>query len=338
MRFRLFVLTVLVALTASLFADDYAILPSSGPTSGGTQVTIKGDFGSWPYGVIFGSVGVPAVRVDEHTLTATTPAHLPGTVPVSIFEYDIGLATDLSFTFYETATPRYERVLLPIFTPPIKGAFGSEFHTDLRASLKDGGTIVHLYGLEPACVAPPCVFDAEREAYTLTREAPDLEPSSVERSPTPGRFLYIPAEEASHVSMNLRAYDVTRSHENFGTEMPVVRMREFAANYSVIKLVGVPRDPRFRSTLRIYGAGSTFVKVRIEAEGSVTERMVVLSEPADLFTPAYAQISDLPSGTGTMKISIFVPMPPVLPVASEPIWAFVTVTNNDTQLISTITP
>jgi hypothetical protein len=339
MRSSVLGLMLAVSLTSSLFAS-YTITPSSGSTAGGTQVTIKGgEFGLWPYGIIFGGAEVPATRVDEHTLVATTPAHVPGPVSITIFEYDLGLPTDLTFSFYEARpAPFYERILLPIFTPPVKGAFGSEFHTDLRVSLKEPVT-ARIHGLLPACAFPPCApMHADAEPYTLTPAAPDIEPAALERSGAPGRFIYVPVTEAQHIAMNLRAYDVTRSHENFGTEMPIVRARDFAESYSAIKLLGVPRDPRFRNTLRIYGTGATVISMRIEADGQVTQRDLELGDAPDPFTPAYAQIGDLPAGTGTMNITLQVPIPPILPPASEAIWAFVTVTNNETQLISTITP
>ncbi|HEX2059152.1 MAG TPA: hypothetical protein VHK90_00280, partial [Thermoanaerobaculia bacterium] len=63
-------------------------------------MTITGEFGAWPYGVYFGSTAaLETRRVDEHTLVAVTPPHLPGVSEVRIFEYDLFLGTDLTFTF-----------------------------------------------------------------------------------------------------------------------------------------------------------------------------------------------------------------------------------------------
>ena len=54
-------LLLLLALALPLFAQtQYTITPNRGPVTGGTEVTIKGEFGQWPYGVIFGDTSVPA--------------------------------------------------------------------------------------------------------------------------------------------------------------------------------------------------------------------------------------------------------------------------------------
>src|SRR3989454_1588321 len=74
------------------FTDDNfsvgAVSPASGLTLGGTLVTITGtgfNSGQSPYTVIFGSgTTVSANRVDDQTLTATTPAHTAGTVDVIV--------------------------------------------------------------------------------------------------------------------------------------------------------------------------------------------------------------------------------------------------------------
>jgi len=54
-------------------ANPFKMTPSSGPISGGTVVTFTGDFGSWPYDVIFGQTFVPGYRVDKNTVVAVTP-------------------------------------------------------------------------------------------------------------------------------------------------------------------------------------------------------------------------------------------------------------------------
>ena len=72
---------------------------------------------------------------------------------------------------------------------------------------------------------------------------------------TPGRFIYLPKGTSKDVVMNLRAYDVSRVRDNFGTQIPIVPASEFSTDDegSQIGILGVPTSPRFRSTLRIYG-------------------------------------------------------------------------------------
>src|SRR5881398_1779889 len=74
------------------FTDDNfavrSIAPATGPTLGGTPVTITGTSftsGRQPFTVAFGTgAPVSATRVDNQTLTATTPAHTAGIVDVIV--------------------------------------------------------------------------------------------------------------------------------------------------------------------------------------------------------------------------------------------------------------
>lgn len=306
---------------------QFTMTPRSGPTAGGTEVTITGEFGEWPYGVYFGST--PALetrRVNEHTLVARTPPHLPGVSEVRIFEYDIFLATGLTFTF-EGDVPEgaFERVLLPSFTPPVRGAFGSEFHSRFRAAAMRNW--VQLFGIEEVCPIEQCT-ERDLNDYAVTVGTADtllFEPNG-----TPGRFLFVRQPEVANLAANLRVFDVTRAGLNFGTEIPVVRESDFRERR--LLLLGVPGDVRFRNTLRIYAVRPMTVNVLVN--GAV-HRNIALIPGSDIFEPAYAQIGDLPSGDD-MTIAIEESGPTDGP--ATPFWALVTVTNNETQVITTISP
>jgi hypothetical protein len=110
-----------------------------------------------------------------------------------------------------------------------------------------------------------------------------------------------------------------------------------------VSLLGVPINPRFRNTLRIYSLarGAVLINLAIGNEG----RQIVLQPGADLFEPAFASFTDfplpheLPAGTSTIRVVVDVPRGPGgVPIPGTPIWAFITVTNNETQQITTITP
>ena len=316
-----------------LAQTPYSITPSAGPTSGGTEVTIKGDFGNVGYAVIFGSESVPATRVDEHTLVAITPPHLPGTVPVILFEFDFGIVTGLTFNFFGGVPPAFERVMLPVFSPPVHGAFGSEFHTELRI-VNSGSATASLYGLRPACRLSTCIFIPETMPYELGSNA-EVEPVDVDNDGDPARFLWVDKNQNVDLNFNLRVHDVTRSASNFGTEIPVVRDNDWTINKIV--LVGVPTDPRFRNTLRIYGQNPFIAKVTV---GDRPPVRIPLSTTNSIFDVPYAALGDFPIGTGTVRVTIEAEslLGPSIGPIEEPMWAMITVTNNDTQLISTITP
>src|SRR5688500_857099 len=146
-------LTLLLAVPAFAQETPFTISPATGPATGGTQVTLKGSFGTWPYSVDFGGVHVPATRVDEQTLVAVTPEHQPGIVEVRIFEYDIYIAAGLTFEFTGNATR--EQLLLPVLVEAVKGAFGSEFRTELRGLNTSPNQVTDIWGLEVVCRYTP---------------------------------------------------------------------------------------------------------------------------------------------------------------------------------------
>jgi len=334
---------VIAAIAALLFAVTLSaqttptITPSSGPTAGGTEVILKGEFPTFPSDVYFG--GVPALstqRIDATTIKVVTPPHLPGPSRLTVFDYDMFVDLGLNFQFAGDPPPSYEAILLPLLIPPVHGAFGSEFHVDFRAAARGAGA-ARIYGLEPSCpLGVLCVpRELGDELLDPNSVGGELEPDSIKYNGTPGRIIYVPANDLQNLVLNLRVYDVTRDDQNFGTELPAIRVRDFDPKRIV--LTGVPGDPRFRNTLRIYGATESTVKVTI-GNGAPSE--VHLQRAAnDIFTPASATLT-LPGTTDdSFRVTIEAEGvdTPVLPIPL-PIWAFISVTNNDTQMITTITP
>lgn len=224
-----------------------------------------------------------------------------------------------------------ERILVPLLTPLVHGAFGSEFHTRLRI-YNDSENDVAVQG-----IAPPCFLSACPTVSTTLIEA-RAEMGEIQLNGTPGRFLSVLAGPAQHLSFHLSVHDVTRAASNLGTEIPVVREREMTTD--AIHLIGVPADPRFRNTLRIYATGATFLWVSFTDGVEKVQRTVTLARGGDPFEPAYAIISDFPVfASGAEKITITIEPPPVLhPLPQPPYWGFISVTNNETQTITTITP
>ena len=226
-----------------------------------------------------------------------------------------------------------EPVLLPVFTAPIPGAHGSEFRTDFRVRLVKGSQ-ADIYGLRYPCNVT-CI-QQENDPYVLTPTSPEADAQNIEATGTPGTFLYMQTDQLDRVRMNLRAYDTSRAAENFGTEIPIVRLRDFATTLDPMVLIGIPSDPRFRSTLRIYGYGDTAASLLVTIEGAngaYIERSVLLPAQPDRYHPGYVELSNFPVGAGMLRVTI-IPPPSVTPHR----WAFVSVTNNETQHITLITP
>src|ERR1041384_3059284 len=79
-----------------------------------------------------------------------------------------------------------ERLLLPVFTPPVHGAHGSEFHTELRMANTSENPIL-LLGIQGAChfICPPL------PVYILEAGA-EAGPGDFGLNGSPGRFLFVP--------------------------------------------------------------------------------------------------------------------------------------------------
>lgn len=334
-------LILILLAAASLSAQPVitSVTPSSGPVAGGTTITIHGSgFETCPIcspplppRVTIGGVDVRDYGPSTNTsLVVTTPPHLPATVDILVEQWNGATQKPDAFTYTGNVDESFNRILLPLFLPPIKGAFGSEFHTQLRMANSSASERTYVFGIEPFCILSACIPLDNSEFPALIEENGAVDPD-IEYTGKPGRFLYI-ANSAPDVFANLRVFDASRSAFNFGTEIPVIREHEFIRG--PIKLLGVPLDPRFRNTLRIYALEAVPVVVNFGNES----HPVTLRAGLNLFEPAYGEFNLFPVGTGTVDVTIAPVLPPVVGIEPPPMWAFVSVTNNDTQLITTISP
>lgn len=234
------------------------------------------------------------------------------------------------------APPSGEKMLIPVAVENSPGAFGAVWNSDfwLRNDSDQSVDVIQnlcYLQLNPiGCSIPP---KTNVHRSTLLIES---------ITNVPARLLYVPTERAKDVLFSLRVRDLTRENVSGGTELPIVRERDF--HTSAIQFINVPMESNFRVTLRIYDVdlhetAEFRVTVTPFSDGPVPavidQRIVqiVRSHHDDSpFVPGYAQISDLMPITGRVSILI----EPITP--SLRFWAFVSVTNNTTQEITTILP
>jgi IPT/TIG domain len=344
-KHRLAVLAVyLLFATASSFAavTITSVTPNSGSSAGGTEVLIHGtDFTeiigspSHPPAVFFGfTLAYDIEHLGETTLRVKTPPHLPGVVDVTVASGAGAATAEQAFTFVgDEGHDHFDRILLPLLIPPAPGAFGSEWHTELEIdSSRVPDRRAEVYGLKQVCPPPPRQCGTRDLFAPLLLPSAEVGPVRVEKTGTPGRFLYVPDSQVEKLTMHLRIRDVTRDDENFGTEIPIIRERDFKTGRIV--LLGVPTDPRFRNTLRIYSTINWPMRVTVEGQPPVD---LMLSTAGNVFEPAYGVFTNFPAGNGPVTV-IIEPTPNALPVVPPPFWAFIAVTNNTTQMVTTITP
>jgi outer membrane autotransporter protein len=138
-----------------------SVLPDSGPTRGGTQVTITGtNFTGAPEVRFGGSLATNVVVVNATTITAITPAHATGTVNVRVTTPG-GSGTGVSLFTYVTRAPTVISVAPP--TGPTAGGTA----VAIRGTNLTGATAV-AFGGRPATnvvVVSPTVITAVTPAH-----------------------------------------------------------------------------------------------------------------------------------------------------------------------------
>ena len=333
------------------------VTPAAGFRFGYTDVTIHGSgFTDGPTTfVYFGQTPAAVLQLTPNAIRARIapiPALPDGTVrDVRVVVEGAGEATlPRAFTFTDLAgsVENYAQYLVPLTGETVPGANGSLWKGELTLF---NGSIYRAAILGPFDVpmrlAPPLPVHAEVDAGAT------LKPTLLPSGSTAGAFLYVPVPLDPSVRKSLRIRDLSRNANSWGTDIPIVSRGEFA---STITLIDIPTDPQYRATLRIYHWGPysglpsrvrVYVPERAEpvAQFQTRSHAPFPPDPNDpfLFYPAYAQVDLLTDAVRAAGPAIRVvvdtgvggggltPPPPL-------IWAFVSVTNNETQQVTVMTP
>lgn len=332
-----------------------SINPNVSPTAGGVDVTINGAgfnppifcIVPCPTTVTFDTIKVVPDRITDTQLVVKAPAHAAGTVDVTVTAPG-GQSTTARAAFTYTDTPYravWEPVLVPVYietsTP---GAGGSQWKTDLW--------IQNLGSKDLSIVPWPCPADEVCPAvYPLTRYLKPNESQHnlgaffrVPDSVPPYRLVYFNRDAADGAALNLRVYDSARSTLDAGTEVPVVRERELLKSRTM--LMNIPTAGN-RFLLRVYDVALTdamfHVRVFPQSEAADAQPLAEYDLRATTTTtlelrefPAYAQQTiELPAVAAALT-AIRVEVTPLS--SGSQYWAFVSVTNNTTSHVTTVTP
>jgi hypothetical protein len=241
----------------------------------------------------------------------------------------------------------FERFLLPIYLPhPVHGIAGSVWNTTLSIQ-NPSSSEFHIEWCSPD-PGEGCQAILRASARLASGETQDgLPPPEVG---VHGRVLYItplsqPAGDPRVLEFHLRVFDSSRSDLNSGTEIPVVRQRDFRR--TTAHLLNVPIHAKFRLLLRVYEMDLPQAEFAIRVYDHdfgtfVSERRMTIRVPRPestfRFMPAYGDIGDLadvPRPLG-FPVRLRIEVEPLTPGSA--FWTFVSVTNNDTQQITLVTP
>jgi hypothetical protein len=156
------------------------------------------------------------------------------------------------------------------------------------------------------------------------------------------------------VIFNLRVRDLSRQALTWGTTIPVIREAQTFA--SRLELLDVPTDARFRVALRVYdfdAPNSRSVRLRIydrskdnpvptlPPQTALVDVVLRLETPVeDVYgaIPASAAVTDLIGAFPQLSSA------PIVRIVLDPVstdlrfWAFASVTNDETQHVTAITP
>lgn len=223
----------------------------------------------------------------------------------------------------------YERILFPVLDD-LRGANGSHWVSEVVFANPNfwyadlGPNIAPI-----SCVTSPCGTD---------RLSPNSYTSYYGGDFPHGALLIAPRDDANALSFSLRVRDISRVADTYGTQIPVVRERDMQRNTTLV-LPDVPRDPKYRVKLRVYAIepyGSdplhSWVHIVNAATGAEKTESVEYAPGESIVEPAYAEL-DLPAGTEGERSAIYIE-----PAFNTLTWAFVTITNNETQQVTIVTP
>jgi hypothetical protein len=268
-------------------------------------------------------------------VTATLPPHAPGPVDVSLRVGDTPYTVRSTLRYLDPGAAPEEELIERMLVPLIYAGPGVE-----RSQWETAGAL-HNMSEHPL----PWFNDVARPCATC---APEVAPHSSFRLESIGNdpnglVLFVPRVLAADVQFTALVRDVSREEGSWGAELPIARESDFRTTEIILSDVTV--DPRYRTTLRIYGlegvTSPVAVTVRKEQEVIAHAAVRVIGPcegtPCNSAEPAHAVV-DIGS---LVPDEVEGPVTVVVDQASKPLtslWAFVSITNNDTQHVTVIRP
>jgi hypothetical protein len=230
----------------------------------------------------------------------------------------------------------WSRILLPLIGADVPGTNNALWRTEVTGLISND-TPIEIRPL--ACEqCPPVVLPVRRPFDVYHEGLAGFLPSGI------GQFLYVRTADEAKLHLNSRVYDVSRTAQTAGSEIPIARGNDFTSG--PVSLLGIPVAPHYRHTLRVYDLdGHTGqVLIRLYADGATSPRATVVS---NLSVPQGARMTaeGLPTHPGVIQLELgqLTPLAGIstLRVDIEPVtpglrlWSFVSVTNNETHHVTT---
>lgn len=241
--------------------------------------------------------------------------------------------------------PPLQKMLLPVVATERPGAHGSVWRHELSISNPTEDEII-VDGIDPHCGIAPCAYPAVPPGSTIFPQLVGPFGS------IPAVFLNVEESRIRDLAVQLRIRDLSRHTTTWGTEVPTILEND--AFTSTFQLLDVPLGERFRVLLRVYDFAATgTADVRLRFFAIDPEQRVPRSATSDVLlhetlirttaiptrektAPGYAQLllDAVPELAGEHRLRISIE--PVDP--QRGFWAMASVTNNETQHVTLVTP
>jgi IPT/TIG domain len=340
MRAALVLAFVLTTTASSATPAITSLFPSAGYPWGGTQVHISGNdlldkafqtcYDNFPcevcpIRVYFGNVLADVIDASPGGVTLVTPPHGRGLADVTIKvpgRPDAFLADAFEFDDLASESSVLGHYYVPVSAIESPGANGSIWNTEFTIH---NPTQYSIPVLGQFCENTP----AGCEVVLAPNETKALQfyPGRGESS-----SFSLPINIQDQLIMSLRVRDLSRQSQDWGSQLPLVPLKEFIGN--VKQLLDVPVDPGYRTLLRAFGNDEVIVRVHPLSGTEILDerRFDTPLVAVDPITPAVR-------ASGHERVRVVVEFTDgALNEGPYSGWAFITLTNNITQHVTIITP
>jgi len=342
MRLTHYLLLTLLATAAVAQNSDFNYYPSFAEPQGGTEIHIlatssSGSLRFTDPQVFFGDVPSPRVTLlNAYQADAVVPAHAIGIVAVTVRDHGALLKSLGQFIF----APKSEEIIIPIAIQPISAAYGTRWVSDISVfndsddSVAIGPEICSSIGRAYVCDPPP--------ARVPPHSSMRIEPWSV-YADYPFMILHPPADHVGNLHFTVRLRETSRDPDGPGTEIPVLRTKDFQQKQ--VWLPSIPTSTRFRANLRVFTRASIItVRVKDNTTGELLAqreiRRLIPTDGDSFGTLTFNDLFEAPVVRAHEKVRIEVESGSEVwsPSVFLPVWAMVTLTDNESQRVQVFTP
>jgi hypothetical protein len=333
------ILSVLSLPAFALSIPPLTLQPTYGPA--GTKVRIAQEAHFLPFEgpveVTFG--GVPATEVEIENsviLTAVAPPQVPAWVPVVVKWKGLSRTVQEKFGYWEEA----DRIIIPIAFESLPGNHGTRWSTEIWVhnnadhEIPVDRIVCHSFiGTFPCSDAP--IYVPAGKSMRL--------PSRARDGRYPAMRLWPPLADSDKLHFTVQLRELSTDPYGPGVQIPVVHSKDMRKGR--LSLTGVPTDPRFRSTLRIYSHlwATMHIHLRDAATGEDLHALAVEGwtiTDVDPFTVhTFHELLEHPLVRSRERVRIDIEaLSPYDGVPRYDVWAMLTLTDNLTQRVAVYTP